>query len=201
MTDDVTYKGKVHPKKFALWLLLLGILMLFAAFTSAYIVRKGDGNWFNFRPPIVFLYSTLVVVLSSVSMLFAYKSAKKDNLGNVKIGLGITILLGVVFSYLQYQGWVVMNSLDLHFVNNNNEISNNLSGDRISASFLIVIAAVHLVHILAGIIFLLVVLLRTFQFKVHKNSSLLIDMCNTYWHFVGLLWVYLYLFLYFAPEF
>jgi cytochrome c oxidase subunit 3 len=201
MTEELEYKGKVHPKKFALWLLLLGILMLFAAFTSAYIVRKGDGNWFNFRPPTVFLYSTITVLISSVSMLYAYRSAKQDNIGGIKLGLIITIILGLVFSYLQYYGWVVLNNLDLHFVNNNNEISNNISGDRISASFLIVIAGVHLVHIFAGILFLFTVLFKTFQSKIHKTSSLLLDMCNTYWHFMGLLWVYLYLFLYFAPEF
>lgn len=201
MTDVQEYKGKVHPKKFVLWLLLLGIMMLFAAFTSAYIVRKGDGNFYPFRPPTMFMYSTIVILVSSISMWFAYRSAKRDELSGVTIGVLITIALGMVFGYLQYQGWQTMNALDLHFVNNDNAISNNMTGDRISASFLLVIASVHLLHILAGIIFLFVVLMRTLQHRVHKKATLLIDMCNTYWHFIGLLWVYLYLFLYFAPDF
>jgi cytochrome c oxidase subunit 3 len=194
MAKQIEYTGKVHPRKFSLWLLLLGILMLFAGLTSAYIVRKGDGNWFNFELPAVFLYSTIIVLLSSVSMIYAYRSAKQDELNGVKIGLFITILLGIAFTFSQYMGWKVMQGEGLYLVNPK-------FGDRVSASFLIVIAGVHLLHILAGILFLVTVLLKAFKLEVHKKNTLLIDMCNTYWHFVGLLWVYLYLFLYFAPDF
>jgi cytochrome c oxidase subunit 3 len=194
MAQQLEYTGKVHPRKFSLWLLLLGILMLFAGLTSAYIVRKGDGNWFNFELPTVFLYSTIIVLFSSLTMLYAHRSAKKDELTGVKIGLLLTILLGIAFTISQYYGWKAMQGEGLYFVNPK-------YGDKVSASFLIVIAGVHLVHILAGIIFLLTVLFKAFMHQVHKKNTLLIDMCNTYWHFVGLLWVYLYLFLYFAPDF
>jgi cytochrome c oxidase subunit 3 len=94
----------------------------------------------------------------------------------------------------QYWGWVVMAGDGLHFVNPK-------EGDRVSASFLIAIAAIHLAHILAGIIYLIVTLVRTYKSQVHKKNTLQISMCNTYWHFIGLLWVYLYMFLYFAPDF
>jgi len=188
------YEGRVHPKKFSLWLLLLGILMLFSGLTSAYIVRKGDGNWFDFTIPTVFMYSTIVILISSVTMLYAYRSAKNDEISGVKIGLGLTILLGITFIVTQYWGWVVMAGDGLHFVNPK-------EGDRVSASFLIAIAAIHLAHILAGIIYLIVMLVKTFKLQVHKKNTLQLSMCNTYWHFIGLLWVYLYLFLYFAPDF
>ena len=194
MTKDIEYQGRVHPKKFSLWLLLLGILMLFSGLTSAYIVRKGDGNWFEFEIPEVFLYSTIIVLLSSITMLFAYRAAKNDDITKVKLGLALTISLGVAFMISQYWGWVVMAGDGLHFVNPK-------EGDRVSASFLIAIAAIHLAHVLAGIIYLIVTLVRTFRAKVHKKDTLQISMCNTYWHFIGLLWVYLYLFLYFAPDF
>lgn len=194
MTKEIEYEGRVHPKKFSLWLLLLGILMLFSGLTSAYIVRKGDGNWYNFELPAIFLYSTIIVLLSSVTMLYAYRSAKQDELNGVKIGLVLTILLGVAFGYSQYLGWVEMSDNGLHFVNPK-------YGDRVSASFLIAIAAIHLVHIFAGIIYLAVILGKALNLQVHKKNTLQISMCNTYWHFVGLLWVYLYLFLYFAPDF
>ena len=126
-------------------------------------------------------------------MIYAFRSAKNDNLQGVNVGLFATILLGVGFIISQYMGWSSMEQNDLHFVDPKN-------GDRVSASFLIAIAAVHLLHILAGILFLITVLIKAFQSKVHKKNLLSIDMCNTYWHFVGLLWVYLYLFLYFAPD-
>jgi cytochrome c oxidase subunit 3 len=193
MTTDITAKTGVHPTKFSLWLLCLGILMLFAGLTSAYIVRRGDGNWFDFALPIEFLYSTILVLLSSVTMIYAFRSAKNDNLQGVNIGLFATILLGIGFIISQYMGWSAMEQNDLHFVDPKN-------GDKVSASFLIAIAAVHLLHIVAGILFLITVLIKALQSKVHKKNILSIDMCNTYWHFVGLLWVYLYLFLYFAPD-
>jgi cytochrome c oxidase subunit 3 len=194
MAKEIEYEGRVHPKKFSLWLLLLGILMLFSGLTSAYIVRKGDGNWFDFEIPTVFLYSTVVILLSSLTMLYAYRSAKNDELHGVKIGLALTIILGIGFIVTQYWGWVVMAGDGLHFVNPK-------EGDRVSASFLIAIAAIHLAHILAGIIYLIVTLVRTYKSQVHKKNTLQISMCNTYWHFIGLLWVYLYMFLYFAPDF
>jgi cytochrome c oxidase subunit 3 len=186
--------GRVNPKKFSLWLLLLGILMLFSGLTSAYIVRKGDGNWFDFEIPPIFLYSTIIVLLSSVTMIWAYRAAKKDNISGIKFGLSATIILGIAFMVSQYMGWLALSNQGLHFVNPK-------YGDKISASFLIAIAAIHLVHILAGIIYLVVMLINAFRFKIHKKNTLQISMCNTYWHFVGFLWVYLYMFLYFAPDF
>jgi cytochrome c oxidase subunit 3 len=187
-------KPTVNPKKFSLWLLLLGILMLFSGLTSAYIVRKGDGNWFDFELPPIFMYSTIIVLLSSLTMIWAYRAAKRDDITGIKIGLAATIILGTGFVISQYMGWLTLSDQGLHFVNPK-------YGDRVSASFLIAIAAIHLVHILAGIVYLIVMFINTFRFKIHKKNTLQISMCNTYWHFVGFLWVYLYMFLYFAPDF
>jgi len=186
--------GRVNPKKFSLWLLLLGILMLFSGLTSAYIVRKGDGNWFDFEIPSIFLYSTIIVLLSSITMIWAYQAAKKDDIKGIKLGLSATIILGTAFMISQYMGWLVLSDQGLHFVNPK-------YGDKVSASFLIAIAAIHLIHILAGIIYLIVMLINSFRYKIHKKNTLQMSMCNTYWHFVGFLWVYLYMFLYFAPDF
>ncbi len=168
--------------------------MLFSGLTSAYIVRKGDGNWFNFELPAVFLYSTGLILLSSITMIYAYRSAKKDEINGVIIGLLFTIILGVAFVISQYFGWLEMSGDGLHFVNPK-------EGDKVSASFLIAIAAIHLAHILAGLIYLIVMLFRTLNSQVHKKNTLQLSMCNTYWHFIGLLWVYLYFFLYLAPDF
>ncbi len=194
MAQEINYSGKVHPKKFSLWLLLISILMLFTGLTSAYIVRKGDGNWFNFELPSVFLYSTIIILLSSLTMIYAFRSAKKDELSGVKIGLFLTLVLGIAFAVSQYFGWLALKGEGLYFVNPK-------YGDKVSASFLIALAGIHLVHILGGIIFLIVVFAKSLRSKIHKKNTLQIDMCNTYWHFIGLLWVYLYLFLYFAPGF
>jgi cytochrome c oxidase subunit 3 len=174
----------VEPKKFVLWLLLVSSIMLFAGFTSAYIVRRGEGEWVVFELPIMFMLNTGIVVLSSVFMQWAYISAKKDELNQTKIGLIVAIVLGILFSIMQYWGWsqMVYNSIYFGFANP-------------SGSFVYVITGLHLAHVIIGILYLLVILIQTFRFKVHKKSIQGIAMCNTYWHFVGILWIYLYVFL------
>jgi cytochrome c oxidase subunit 3 len=80
-------------------------------------------------------------------------------------------------------------------------VNNQAEGDKVSASFVFALSALHLLHVIGGIIFLLFVLAKAYKLRVHKKNTLFMEMCNTYWHFVGFLWVYLYLFLYFAPGF
>lgn len=194
MTRQENNNNRVEPRKFSLWLLIIGMTMLFAAFTSAYIVRQAEGNWYNFELSPMFLYSTIVVLFSSVTMMLSYRAAKNDELGQLKTGLILTILLGLAFSYLQWAGWQDMIANNLFFTNPDD-------GTKVSASFLYVISGVHLLHLLGGIIFLIVVLIKAFGHQIHKKNLLSINMCNTYWHFVGILWVYLYLFFYLTREF
>ena len=94
----------VDPKKFILWLFIVSIVMLFASQTSAYLVRRAEGNWLEFEMPVIFWYSTVVLVLSSLSMHWAYYSAKKDNFTNLKIAISVTFVLGLAFLYMQFQG-------------------------------------------------------------------------------------------------
>jgi cytochrome c oxidase subunit 3 len=174
----------VEPKKFVLWLLLVSSIMLFAGFTSAYIVRRGEGEWVVFELPIMFMLNTGVVVLSSVFMQWAYIAAKKDELNQTKIGLGLAIVLGTLFCIMQYWGWsqMVYNSIYFGFANP-------------SGSFVYVITGLHMAHVIIGILYLVIIFIQTFRFKVHKKAIRGIAMCNTYWHFVGILWIYLYVFL------
>lgn len=174
----------VEPKKFVLWLLLVSSIMLFAGFTSAYIVRRGEGEWVVFDLPVMFMLSTGVIVLSSVFMQWAYIAAKKDEIGQTKIALTITFALGVLFSVMQYWGWgqMVYNGIYFGFANP-------------SGSFVYVISGVHILHVLIGLIYLLTILVQTFRYKIHKKALRGIAMCNTYWHFVGILWIYLFVFL------
>jgi cytochrome c oxidase subunit 3 len=174
----------VEPKKFVLWLLLVSSIMLFAGFTSAYIVRRGEGEWVVFELPIMFMLNTGVVVLSSVFMQWAYIAAKKDELNQTKLGLGLAIVLGTLFCIMQYWGWsqMVYNSIYFGFANP-------------SGSFVYVITGLHMAHVIIGILYLVIIFIQTFRFKVHKKAIRGIAMCNTYWHFVGILWIYLYVFL------
>lgn len=180
-----------HPQKFVLWLTLVGSVMLFMGLTSAYIVRMGDGNWYHFSPPTLFLISTIVILVSSITMYWAYRSAKNDELSQMKMTLWLTFALGLVFVFLQIKGWQAMTAEGLTMV--------NTDGSKISASFVYMLSFVHLAHILGGLIFLLVVISRAKKGLIHKKNTLIISNCHTFWHFIGFLWVYLYLFLYLAP--
>lgn len=192
LNDQNTQENNtVHPKKFLVWLLIIAIVMLFAGLTSAYLVRMGEGNWYTFELPKQFLFSTITVLMSSVTMWWAYRSAKNDEIAQLKTALILTLVLGIGFCYLQLAGWKAMNALSLFF-------ADDAHGNKISASFIYALSGLHLAHILGGIIFLIILVFKAFMAKVHKKNLLSINMCNTYWHFVGILWVYLYLFFYFA---
>jgi cytochrome c oxidase subunit III len=182
MNDD--REPGVEPKTFVLWLLIVSSIMLFAGFTSGYIVRRGEGEWVVFNLPTMFMLNTGVIVLSSVFMQWAYLSAKKDELNKTKVGLSVALGLGILFIIMQYWGWsqMVYNSIYFGFANP-------------SGSFVYVITGVHVLHVIIGIFYLLTILIQTYRFKVHKKAIRGIAMCNTYWHFVGILWIYLYFFL------
>lgn len=173
----------MNPKKFAMWLFIASVLMLFAAFTSAYIVRRAEGNWVYFELPDLFYYSTVIILLSSVTMQWAYFAAKRDNLEMVKVGVGVTALLGVAFVIVQFLGWGQMADQGVYLVGNP------------SGSFVILLTLVHGVHLLSAIIFVLIVLNSSFKLKIHSKSMSQIEMCTTYWHFLGGLWLYLFVFL------
>lgn len=178
--------SNVHPLKFALWLIIISIIMMFAAFTSAYIVRKEEGNWLDFDLPGNLILNTALLVLSSVFMQLAYFAAKKDNLNQLKVYLTLTLFLGIGFLVGQWQAWADLVSRNIYFGGS----SSNPSG-----SFLYVLTGVHGFHLITGLIFVLIVLISSFKFNVHSKNLLRIELCTIYWHFLGGLWVYLYLFL------
>lgn len=173
----------MHPKKFAMWLFLASVGMLFAAFTSAYIVRQAEGNWVYFELPKLFYYTTLIILLSSVTMQWAYSSAKKDNLDRVKLLVAMTVILGIVFLAGQVMAWGELVKISVYLVGNP------------SGSFLYVLTGLHGLHLVSAIIFLLVVLNSTWKYKVHSKNMAQMEMCTTYWHFLTGLWLYLFVFL------
>ncbi|PIQ20038.1 MAG: cytochrome oxidase subunit III [Cytophagales bacterium CG18_big_fil_WC_8_21_14_2_50_42_9] len=178
--------SRVHPLHFSLWLMIMSIVMMFAAFTSAYIVRKAEGNWLEFVLPNSLLLNTGLILISSVFMQMAYNAAKKDNLQQVKIFLMLTTIFGVAFLFGQWNAWADLVSRKIFFAGT----TSNPSG-----SFLYVLTGVHGFHLVTGLIFVLIVLISSIQYKVHSRNLLRIGLCTTYWHFLGGLWVYLYLFL------
>lgn len=173
----------MHPKKFALWLFIVTVVMVFAAMTSAYIVRQSDGNWLVFDIPQTLWITSGIILLSSMTMHWAYISARKDNLGSLKLAMSITVVLGIAFLIGQYESWKELVNMGVYFVGNP------------AGSFMYVFTGLHGLHLISGVIFLLVVLVNTFRYKIHAKNMVQMEMCATYWHFLDGLWLYLFLFL------
>jgi cytochrome c oxidase subunit 3 len=176
----------IHPLKFTLWILIMSIVMMFAAFTSAYIVRREEGNWLEFNLPAGLIINTILIVLSSATMQWAYLSAKKDNLSNLRIALLITFILGMAFLVGQ---WNVWGELVLNKIYFGGPTANP------SGSFMYVLTGVHGFHLITGLIFLLIALVSAFKYRIHSKNLIRMELCTTYWHFLSALWVYLYVFL------
>lgn len=173
----------MNPKKFILWLFIVSVVMLFASQTSAYLVRRAEGNWMEFQIPAIFSYSSIVLVISSLSMQWAYFSAKKDNFRNLRIAISFTFALGMAFLWMQFQGWKELVAMNVYFVGNP------------SGSFFYVFTGLHGFHLISGLIVLLVALVSSFRMKVHSKRLTQLEICATYWHFLDLLWIYLFFFL------
>ncbi len=188
-----TYKAdlKEAQKKASkplLWVGILSIVMLFAGLTSAYVVRADNGNWLIFNLPNAFYLSTAVIITSSITMYFALQMAKKNNKSAVVIGLLATFVLGLIFTFLQFQGYGELISKQIVFAGK----SANASG-----SFLYLLTFLHLLHLFAGLITLLVTLKNAVKGKYNAENTLGLELCSIYWHFLDILWVYLFLFLYY----
>ncbi len=173
----------VNPKIFTMWLFIVSIVMLFAAFTSAYLVRKAEGNWVEFKLPDLFYYSTGVLVASSISMHAALLAAKKDQFNALRLSISITFVLGLLFLIMQYYGWAQLVEMNVYFVGNP------------SGSFVYVFSGLHGLHLISGLIVLLVALVAAFRLKINAKALTQIKICSTYWHFLDVLWVYLFIFL------
>lgn len=186
LTEPAISTLSMHPKKFALWLFIVSIVMIFAGLTSAYLVKQSDGGWLLFDLPPIFYVSSVVILLSSATMHWAYLSAKKDNFNTTKIAMSITVVLGFVFLATQLMGWRDLVNMGVFFAGT----QANPAG-----SFLYVFSGLHGLHLVSGIVFLVIILVAVFRMEIHGKSMVRMEMCATYWHFLDLLWIYLLVFL------
>ena len=177
-------RSKMHSKKFALIVACASIMMMFAAFTSAYMVRRAAGNWLEFRLPTIFFINTVVILLSSFTLHSSYLFFKKGKERWYKGLLILSFILGIAFLCFQYQGWLDMMAIGV-------ELTGNPSG-----SFIYVISAVHGAHILGGLAGMTVALVQAFslKYRVTSKRKLRFELLLIYWHFVDFLWLYLLIF-------
>jgi cytochrome c oxidase subunit III len=205
--EEAEVKRKAN--KALLWFGLTSIVMLFAGLTSAYLVRQGEGKWVEFSIPSTFAVSTLIILLSSVSMQWAVISAKKGNNANLKLGVLITLVLGLAFAGTQYMAWSELYHHGIVFTGRVSDIKTEFNyipsgketvaqaGDvgNVAGSFLYVITGLHVLHLIAGIFSLIIVFSRASRNKYTVENHNGVNICAIYWHFLDGLWLYLFLFL------
>jgi cytochrome c oxidase subunit III len=176
---------RLNPQLFSLWVGMAGMIMLFAAFTSAYIVKQGAGNWLQFTIPVKFYLSTLMIIVSSFTLHYGYNCYKKRAFEKFKTMLVISTVLGFGFMVLQYFGWqdLFLNGVDLKA---------NVGG-----SFFYLITGAHAAHVLGGLSVLVLTCVNAFASVVKYNEKRRnrLEMVLHFWHFLGILWVYLFVFL------
>ncbi len=189
---DSEDRNIVNPQKFVVWLLIVSVAMLFAALTSAYIVRRGDGaDWIAYKLPVYFTYSTIVVLLSSVTMHLATVFHKRKDYKQASWLISLTTILGIVFAGMQIMGgyeWLIEEKI---------YFSGPSSTPR--AQFVYVLALTHLAHIVLALGFLFILFAKSIN-NIEKQSFMTwLSNSAVFWHFLGLLWLYLFLFLTVIP--
>ena len=173
----------MNPKKFLLWMFMVSIVMVFAALTSAYLVRQAEGNWLDYNLPSVLWISTIIILISSASVQWSLWSMKKGNVLTAKISLAVTFLFGLAFMFSQFNAWEILVANEVYFVGNP------------GGSFLYVLTGFHGFHLISGLIYLIVIYVMISTKKVNKENILPMELSTTYWHFLDGLWLYLFVFL------
>ena len=188
----LTKQERRKVSKPLLWIGLASILMAFAGLTSGYVVSRSalvaEHEWLQFALPEQFTYATVAILLSTLTMVGAQVSVRKNRHPAVKAYLGLTLLLAVVFIVFQWLGWQDLTDRGLFFTG---EKSNT------AVSWVYVITALHWLHVISGVIVLVVTWIKSLRGKYSKQDFLGLSMAAIYWHFLDGLWIYLFLFLLF----
>jgi len=176
-------------KKMMLWFGIISMVMTFAGLTSAYVVSKNRPDWLSdFELPISFLWSTLVIIGSSLTLVLSKKMIKSGNRRNASAFLIGTLILAILFVVFQFYSFSEIVQAGYYFTG---------SESSITTSFIYVLVLVHLAHLAIGIIVLLVLIYNHFKQRYNARQMLGFELGATFWHFVDLLWLYLIFFLYF----
>ena len=189
MTTEEQKSRTDRSYKLILLFAMVSMTMMFAGLTSAFVVSKSRADWLkDFQLPIAFYYSTAAIIGCSVAFHLAKKAIQKNNQSKTTIFLLTTLVLGILFVILQFVGFGQIVDNGYYFTG---------SGSSITTTFLYVVTVVHLIHLAGGVISLLIIIYNHFQHKYNSSQTLGIELGAMYWHFLDLLWVYLFLFLYF----
>lgn len=188
LTQGTDQEKRIRSRKMMLWFGIISMAMMFAGLTSAFVVSRNREDWVSFDLPQAFLWSTLVIIISSISLVLAKRAIRSGNRSAASGLMLLTLGLGIVFIYLQFEGFGQIINQGYYFTG---------SASTVTSSFIYLLVLAHIVHIAAGLIVLLVLIYNHFKQRYKPGQMLGLELGATFWHFVDFLWLYLYLFLYF----
>ncbi|MEZ4855549.1 MAG: cytochrome c oxidase subunit 3 [Gelidibacter sp.] len=189
LTEGTIEEKNIRAKKMMLWFGIISLIMSFAGWTSAFVVSSSRQDWLkDFKLPDAFIISTVVILISSITFILAKHFLKKGNRIATTTFLLITLTLGIIFINNQFIGFREIVDLGYNFTGPTSNIT---------MSYIYLIAIVHILHVIAGLICLIVVIYNHFKQKYNPTKMLGFELAATFWHFIDVLWVYLFLFLYF----
>ncbi len=190
MTIQEHKQRTARSYKLLLIFAMLSMFMMFAGLTSAYLVSASRKDWVHtmILPP-AFTISTILIILGSVTFHLAKRAIKKDDRSATTMYLLTTLALGLSFVFFQFKGFSQVVEMGYYFTG---------SESSVTSSFLYVLTILHLAHLFAGIISLLIIIYNHFKQKYNATQSTGIELGAMFWHFLDFLWVYLFLFLYFV---
>ncbi|WP_198342051.1 cytochrome c oxidase subunit 3 [Polaribacter sp. SA4-10] len=193
MIDEKTLQkelttAKRKSAKPMLWVSMISMVMFFAGLTSAYVISMKREDWVSFDLPQAFYISTFLIIGSSITLFLSQKFLKKDKRQLSLLLVVVTLLLGIGFVWQQYVGFNQLKSVGLFFTGPESTVS---------TSFIIGITFMHVLHLFAGLIVLLVVIYNHFKYKYKSDDLLGFELGAIFWHFVDILWIYLFFFFYF----
>ncbi|MDJ0646633.1 MAG: cytochrome c oxidase subunit 3 [Flavobacteriaceae bacterium] len=179
---------KERTSKQMLYVSMISMVMMFAGLTSAYVISSKREDWVSLEMPQALYLSTAMILLSSITFILAKRSIKKDSRQQTTLYLILTLVLGIGFVASQIQGFYELREGGFY-----------MAGEQsvVSSSLLMVISFAHLLHVAAGIIVLLVVVYKHLKQRYSSSNYLGLDLGAVFWHFVDILWIFLFLFFYF----
>ncbi len=170
----------VQRYKLAVWVGMGGILMFFAALTSAMIVRQGlSGDWQPFALPPVLYASTMILLASSLTMERARRHLLEGSPDGLRLWVNISALLGVSFLACQLLGWQALVARGIYLASNP------------ANSFYYLLTAGHGAHLIGGVCALGYIWARVRGGRAWPTREAAVEAAALYWHFMDILWIYI----------
>jgi len=176
---------KPSPKRYytGMALGIVSILMFFMALVSAFLVRRGSGNWVPVRIPTLMWVNTCVLLASSATLEMARHRLSLGFVAAYKKLWLVTTVLGIAFLIGQVVAWRLLTAQGIYLASNP------------ASSFFYIFTGAHALHLFAGVAALLYVAKRNFD-QAQVSCSVASEVTSYYWHFMDALWLFLLALLY-----